>query len=224
MIRAAYRWLYRALARADERPDSSGGLLQRLVRDAALELLPDGPGRIADIGCGEGLLLARIAARRADLEPHGIDRSGEMLRRAAARLGRVGAHAVLRVADAGRTPFPDGYFDVICCLNMTLMAGSPAALAATVAEFARICRPGGALLIDFRRALLPLEIKYRLAPLYDPSLETRRPRLTLTARAARALLAGQGFAVEHELARGFPFAPFAPLLVMRARRAGVPRG
>lgn len=74
----------------------------------ALENLPE--GRLLDVGCGNGNVLAEITNKRLTLA--GIDLSPAMIRIAKERLGE---RAELRVGDAEMLPYEDGQFDVVIC-------------------------------------------------------------------------------------------------------------
>lgn len=220
MIRGLYFKFYKLLSRADERADSSSGLFQRIVRETAQSLLPAAGGRLLDAGCGEGIFLERLGTARPDLRLHGADLSGEMLRRARERFARQGLTVHLRHAEAAKTPFPDNYFDVVTCLNMTLMLGSAREFDEAVRELSRICKPGGTILVDFRIGNFLVDLKYRLAPWYDRTLRSAAPRRTCNETFVEKLFARHGVEIAERRRRGFPVAALAPLLVVR----GVKRG
>lgn len=100
----------------------------------AARLAPASPGlRLLDAGCGTG---RRLPARDAC----GVDLSPEMLAAGGAR-GRVAA------ADVRALPFADAVFDRVWC---RLVIGHLADADAALAELARVCRPGGVVLVtDF---------------------------------------------------------------------------
>ena len=136
--------------------------------------LPEPPA-VLDVGCGEGSLLAALAAARP-LEAHGLDLSVAAIDLAARRF--PGATWV--VANADRLlPYADGSFDVVLVLSARLNA----------AELRRVVAPAGRLLVatpapddlvELRGALLgePLE-RDRLSR----ALATLAPAFTLEARA-----------------------------------------
>ena len=95
-------------------------------------------GRVLEAGCGTGLILRRRAdgARAAA----GVDLSAGMLRLAHDR----GLTVVQSSVDA--LPFPDATFDTV--VSFKVLAHVPP-IAATVAELARVTRPGGHLLLEF---------------------------------------------------------------------------
>ncbi len=89
-----------------------------------------------DVGCGAGLTLQRLGARREIERVIGIDPSPEALRHARQR-----GHRVVE-ASATAIPFEADSFDVVTCLDV--IQHLPAeAVASAARELARILRPGG---------------------------------------------------------------------------------
>ncbi|MGW2488102.1 class I SAM-dependent methyltransferase [Streptomyces sp. NPDC001606] len=104
---------------------------------AVLSLIPEGPGRLLDAGCGTGIVTRRLAAARPGLRVTGTDLAPAMTRMAAARV----PGAILR-ADSRRLPFRSGTFDVVTSIWLLhLLSGAD--VGAVVAECARLLRPGG---------------------------------------------------------------------------------
>lgn len=93
---------------------------------------------VLEVGCGTGLVLARIArfARRAQ----GVDLSPGML-----ELARNRGLAVVE-GSATALPFPDESFDVTC--SFKVLAHVPA-IEQALSEMARVTRPGGVVLAEF---------------------------------------------------------------------------
>jgi 23S rRNA (guanine745-N1)-methyltransferase len=123
----------------------SAGLYEPLAERIAAELEPE--VRIADVGCGSGELLGRVALDRAAV---GIDLSVHAVRSAARAFPR--ATWVVANADRG-LPLADRSIDVIVSITATRNA----------AEFRRVLAPGGRLvvvvpaaddLVELREALL----------------------------------------------------------------------
>jgi ubiquinone/menaquinone biosynthesis C-methylase UbiE len=101
------------------------------------EALKGAPGRrLADIGGGTGNYA--LALRREGWEPVVVDRSAEMLARAAAK----GLETV--EADAQRLPFADGSFDAATMISMLHHVEDRGA---ALAEARRILRNGGRLVL-----------------------------------------------------------------------------
>jgi ubiquinone/menaquinone biosynthesis C-methylase UbiE len=132
-VRAGYDEL--AAAYGAEREQSGRGLD---VLDAFID--GQAPARVLDAGCGPGQpVLERLDATTAAV---GLDASREQLRLAA---GAV-PDATLAQGDLTRLPFADGTFDAVVAywsLIHVPLAEHPAALA----EFARVLRPAGRVLV-----------------------------------------------------------------------------
>ena len=104
-------------------------------------LLP--PLDVADIGCGEGYLTLETARWARTVV--GIDRSGDVLTRAKALATRRQVKNVeWKKGDLARLPLRDGSVDVAMLSQSLHHATDPGR---TIAETARILRPGGRLLI-----------------------------------------------------------------------------
>ncbi|NBE56754.1 class I SAM-dependent methyltransferase [Streptomyces boluensis] len=97
--------------------------------------------RILDAGCGSGPLSAALRDRGAEVT--GIDSSAAMLALARRRLG---ADADLRLGDLREPlPFADGAFDgVVASLVLHYLED----WGPTLAEFRRVLRPGGRLIVS----------------------------------------------------------------------------
>lgn len=75
-------------------------------------VLPTGPGRALDIGCGEGVVTAALAARGYDVL--GIDRDERSLEAARSAVPM----AKFEPVDIGVDPLPDGPFDIIAACEL----------------------------------------------------------------------------------------------------------
>ena len=110
----------------------------RLVQSVQAE--PD--DRVLDVATGTGLV-ARALRERYGCEVVGLDRSADMLSRAAARDG----HIPLVRARAESLPFADESFDHVTFTYLMRYVDDPAA---TMRELARVVRPGGRIVaLDF---------------------------------------------------------------------------
>ena len=105
-----------------------------------LEALPDGCGAAIDVGCGDGMLARKLAARCAAVT--GIDRD-ERIIEAARERGRAGPAVSLVHGDFLDYPFADASFD-FACANTALHHMD---FGAALAKMARILRPGGRLAV-----------------------------------------------------------------------------
>ena len=112
-------------------------------RPAMLVMMPPLDGlRVLDAGCGSGLYCELLLDRGARVT--GIDQSGRMLEHARRRL--AGRDVELRQADLREPlPFADGSFDAVVS---ALVLHYVRDWAPTLAEFRRVLRPDGWLLVS----------------------------------------------------------------------------
>ena len=102
-------------------------------------------GRALDFGCGGGGLTVRLRERLR--EAVGIDLDAGKLDFARAEADRRGVTGVEFICyPGGPLPFPDAAFDCVVCVDVMEHLPDPAA---AVAEFRRVLRPGGWLLLSF---------------------------------------------------------------------------
>jgi SAM-dependent methyltransferase len=99
-----------------------------------------GDETVADVGCGNGVYLAALARRGHAGRLLGADLSAGML----AITRTVATAAAVTVADAQRLPLADGTADVTLAPHMLYHVPDRAA---AVAEFRRVTRPGGQVLV-----------------------------------------------------------------------------
>jgi len=227
MVHRAYEWFHDRCSRSDEKGEYSAGAWQDLARRQAVTFLAGATGRVLEIGCGEGLFLAQLAAAAPAASLYGIDNDEGRLVRARERLAIAGAAARSQAlfAAAPTVPFPDGFFDATACVNVTLALPSVSAVAATLAEMARVTAPGGKVIVEYRNAdNLLLVLKYRLAPHYDETVKGH-PFTMLTAAQIAGMCADLGLAVTRRAYLPASFARvgwlrrIAPIIVVEAAKA-----
>jgi ubiquinone/menaquinone biosynthesis C-methylase UbiE len=130
--------------------------------------------RVADIGCGTGILADRITREAQADQIFGIDLSEGMLAQAAARSATV----QWRIAPAEQLPFDDGSLDAVVSTSAFHFFNQPAALR----EFHRVLAPGGfaAVATLSPRQQLPLQwlTANRLNPAHAPTPEEMRVLFT----------------------------------------------
>ena len=129
---------------------ASMALLRPWVRGADL-------GRVVDVGCGTGNLLALLADARARVGAYaGVDVAPAMLRVAAAKRAGSPIRAALAAGAAEALPFADAAFDTaVSASTLHDWPDAPAGLA----EIRRVLRPGGVLLLlDWDRTALPMRL------------------------------------------------------------------
>ncbi len=99
------------------------------------------PGSGLDVGCGTGVLAARLAARGFGMT--GIDPSAGMLDVMAAEHPEVDA-----VRGSGdELPFDACSFDLVITVAALHHIADPVAVRATLAEMVRVCKPGGRVVV-----------------------------------------------------------------------------
>src|SRR3984957_16201105 len=104
-----------------------------------LNAVPPGCQTALDVGCGDGLLAARLAERCAEVT--GIDRDPRMIAQARAQQAR--ARTTFIEADFLTHPFPEASFDFVCANTSLHHMDFTAALT----TMARLLRPGGRLAV-----------------------------------------------------------------------------
>ncbi|HUD68642.1 MAG TPA: class I SAM-dependent methyltransferase [Acidimicrobiales bacterium] len=99
------------------------------------------PSRILDVACGPAAVTCALA-NRTSARVIGLDVSVDMLTEGAANVSRAGlADRVSMVLGRGeQLPFEDGSFDGLTFTYLLRYVADPAA---TIAELARVVRPGG---------------------------------------------------------------------------------
>jgi tRNA (uracil-5-)-methyltransferase TRM9 len=119
-----------------------------------LDLLPQtgamgGPLRVADIGCGNGRFALMLDSRGAPADYVGVDRSAELLERAARNTATLAQVRVRFVqADITRANWTDALgewtpFDVVVCLATLHHVPSYDLRCQVVRDLARLVAPGG---------------------------------------------------------------------------------
>jgi ubiquinone/menaquinone biosynthesis C-methylase UbiE len=118
----------------------------RELKNQVTKRLAARPGdRILDVGCGTGddaLRWAQLVG--PDGGVIGVDRSNELLRVARDRLAGTSLPAEFRHGDAADLAFPGGVFDAVTASRVLIHTPDPAR---ALAEFARVTRPGGRVVV-----------------------------------------------------------------------------
>ncbi len=100
--------------------------------------------RVLDVGCGGGVLSEALAARGARVT--GIDAGGKVLEVARLHMAESGLDIDYRHITAESLAATESEsFDVVCCLELLEHVPDPAQ---TIAACAKLCRPGGKLLLS----------------------------------------------------------------------------
>jgi SAM-dependent methyltransferase len=211
-----YRVVRRLITRKDELNQRSGGLWPRLVRQAALATDIPETGKLVELGCGEGLLLADLADAYPRAGIFGIDISDDHLDQAKTRLtGNLNVR--LFPGDALKTDFEADHFDRCFCINVVLNLPGAAALEALIAEAHRILKPGGLFVFDIRNSWSPIiRMQYTFVRFYDPGITV--PLRSYTTGTVTGMLARHGFALRERQNIGFPKNFMAPAVLITGEK------
>mgnify|MGYP001355631844 CR=1 FL=1 len=117
---------------------------------ALLDLLPDAPERVLEVGCGEGGQLRKVAGRAPQARLFGFDLPSDDL---AERW--EGLEAAMATGSAEALPYPDSSFDLVLALEVLEHVPEPEAV---LSEIARVGR--GAVVLS-----VPWEPVWRLGNL-----------------------------------------------------------
>ena len=122
------------------------GPVFRQGRSAAVRAAERVGGRILEVGVGTGISLPGYASTS---RVTGVDISEPMLEKARARVRRFGLSNVeaIGVDDAEALSFADASFDVVVAQYVVSAVPNPGR---ALDEFARVCRPGGEIVITTR--------------------------------------------------------------------------
>ncbi|PPQ27603.1 class I SAM-dependent methyltransferase [Rhodopila globiformis] len=152
----------------------------RALHARLCDALADVRGRVLDAGCGTGGFLAKLRARRPDLECWGIEWNPS----AAARAREKSGAAIVR-GSVNALPFADASFDAVVSADVLCHAAVEPDI--VLRELKRVLRPGGRLLVN-------MPAYQWLLSAHDRRVRNAR-RLTATATAA--LLRRAGFSAVH---------------------------
>lgn len=132
---------YVKLAEVEDRMWYFRSLHGHVARELAAARLPE-RAAVLDAGCGTGGLLLRARALLPGTRWSGIDLmplACDLARR------RCGPDTDIRQASITELPFADATFDALVSADVVCQVGNPAV---AMAEFARVLRPGGTLVMN----------------------------------------------------------------------------
>lgn len=123
--------------------DRTFGAATSIGRRRAVDYINRRGGTVLEVGVGTGLSLEHYAP---EMQVTGIDFSEEMLEKAVAKVKRLGLGQVreLRQMDARALDFPDDHFDTVAAMHVLSVVPEPEKV---MAEIARVCKPGGKVVI-----------------------------------------------------------------------------
>jgi SAM-dependent methyltransferase len=168
--RPAWRWNHAELGEffADGRV-----LIERQLAQTATACPELRWGRALDFGCGVGRLSVALAARFREVV--GVDISAEMIALARRHHQGVDNLTFFRNTRADLEVFRPDNFDLVYSL-ITLQHLPPPLIRSYLAEFARICRPGGILLFQLPARELSRKPRNPWS-LWPPTVATRLSRV-----------------------------------------------
>lgn len=188
------------------------GPLTTAGRRQAVRRVNRGSGRVLEAGVGTGIALGLYAPH---LKVVGIDLSRDMLDQARRKVEREGlshVEAILEM-DAGALEFPDASFDAVVAMYVLTTVPDPAAV---MAEFERVCRPGGEVIL-----VNHFSAERGLRAGIERALARHAPTLGWRPEFPRSIaLARPGL----ELVEEQQLAPFGIFTLLRLRRRGAPEG
>jgi demethylmenaquinone methyltransferase / 2-methoxy-6-polyprenyl-1,4-benzoquinol methylase len=119
---------------------AQNGRWRRAMVDRVAEA---GPARVCDVATGTAGVALQLSSRTG-ARVVGVDLTEPMLRQGACNVEAAGAagRVVLAVGSGDRLPFADGTFDALTFTYLLRYVEDPRA---TVAEMARVLRPGGVM-------------------------------------------------------------------------------
>ncbi len=123
--------------------DKTFGAVTNVGRNRTVDYINTQGPKVLEVGVGTGLALRGYAA---EMEVTGIDFSDQMLAKAKAKVAEQGLKHVkeLRQMDARDLDFPDNSFDTVVAMHIMSVVPEPERV---VAEMARVCKPGGKVVI-----------------------------------------------------------------------------
>jgi SAM-dependent methyltransferase len=130
---------YRKLAEVEDRMWYFHALNRRITHWLG-RLLPAGPARVLDAGCGTGGLIKAIHAARPEWRATGLD-----FMALACTLARERTGAEVVQGSVTELPFGDAQFDAVVSADVVCQVEDGAR---ALREFARVVRPGGAVLVN----------------------------------------------------------------------------
>jgi SAM-dependent methyltransferase len=175
--------------------------------------IPSG-AKVLDVACGTGN--TAIPAARNGARVTGVDIAPNLLEQARARAAAENLPATFQEADAEQLPFSDAHFDLIISMFGAMFAPRPDV---TANELARVCRPGGQIIManwtaqSFAGKVFALGTKYIPPPpgIPPPVLwgeeETVRQRFAATTSEIHADL--------RSIDMQFPFPPHKTVELFR---------
>jgi SAM-dependent methyltransferase len=200
--------------------DDIGGSAAKFIRDQYPGFKPR---RILDMGCTVGHSTLPFVDAFPDAEVHAIDVGAALLRYAHGRAESLGKRVHFSQADATRTNFPDGHFDLVCS-SILFHETSGKALPAILRECFRLLSPGGIAvhgdlppfwaMDEFNQFMLDCETHYNNEPYWGAMREVDQIEQSVKAGFHRDniefRMAASAYRAAAGVDRGFEAGEFAP--------------
>ena len=220
IIQKIYYWLHARFSKPDERGEYSAGYWQDVIRGKVFELCDIKSGKLLEVGCGEGLFLAKFASSELKkLALFGIDIWEDILLKANQRFAYAGIKNVnLSQADAQELPFENEFFDRVVCVNVFFNLPTEDAVRESMREMSRVLKADGKVFFDIRNSRnFLLFVKYKLAKYYDETVKNLPLRMYKLSKIA-AYTRDAGLEIVRIIPIGFPQNDYAPLFIIEARK------
>jgi ubiquinone/menaquinone biosynthesis C-methylase UbiE len=170
------------------RGEATSAHFRMAARAAARRMISRDDGPVLDVAGREGLLFDPRVSPLAECATV-LDLESPPLREARRCYGGRGTFVC---GDLTRLPFRDGAFGAAVCVGTFYNLPESGMVRDGLREMARVVRPGGRVICEFRNAANPfMYIASRYARRYDPSLGDL-PLHPFTREALRELFSGTG--------------------------------
>jgi ubiquinone biosynthesis O-methyltransferase len=125
------------------RSSELGRITDHIEEEVILALVEPVFGKhVLDVGCGDGVMSARLAQEGAEVT--GIDNDPRMLEGARRRASSAKIRPTFVGGSAEALPFPNGSFDIVVAITVLCLLSDPEK---AFREMARVLRPGGRIVI-----------------------------------------------------------------------------
>jgi ubiquinone/menaquinone biosynthesis C-methylase UbiE len=119
------------------------------------------PGKLLDVGCGNGRNLIPFA--KLGFDCYGVDFSRNMIEIAKRKFEKLGLKCMFKVADARSLPFKDESFDYVICAAVLHHLKKPECEKA-LGEIKRVLKIGGRALLTVWNKYSPFNLELILKP------------------------------------------------------------
>lgn len=219
MLNKIYYWLYRLTSNPEEKGHHSSGYWQGKIRSAVVSSCMMNKGKILEIGCGEGLLLIKLAEQNTEAVVLGIDNDSAYLNTTSKGVEEKQLQNVrLSMQNAFHLALRDGYFDVVICVNFFLMLDSIDSVKQILTQLNRVCKTSGRIIFEFRNSRnLFFVLKYALAKYYDSTIKNQHLN-TYHPKQIEPILKNLNLKVIDKKYIGFYLKQFAPIIIIEAEK------